>query len=466
MKDISQNIKKVLAIFLILFVILMSYLLYIYTMKADKIVSSPYNERLWYERINTERGKILDKNDKVLVESNGIKENNQTLSYKGGAAFAHVLGYMDKSYGLTGLQRMYDEALMGKIPGMFNPITSNGNKKGYDVKTSLDYDLQTKAYELLKGKRGAVVAIEPSTGKVLALVSTPSYDPNELKEQWKSISTQKDSPLLNRATAGLYPPGSSFKIVTATSALNNISGVQNKTFRDTGVLKFNDSTSIKNYGGEALGNVNFKKAIAHSSNVIFAQFGIDLGNSKLKETAEQFMFNKDIPSEGLVIENSRFPELKEYEKGNLAQSAIGQGSVLSTPLQMALVASSVANDGKLMKPIVVTDIYKNNKSIQNYASEQISQPLTKEKSDILKEAMREVVTSGTGKKANAAGLNVCGKTGTAEHVESSIDHSWFIGFAPQENPKIALAVLVEEGGTGGSTSAPIAKTLFKTYLKK
>src|SRR3712207_2903533 len=177
MKDISQNIKKVLAIFLLLFIILISYLMYVYAMQGEKIASSPYNNRLWYERLTTERGSILDRNKKVLVESKGVKNNNQRLNYVGGSAFAHALGYMDKAYGLTGLQKIYDKELMGKIDGVFNPMNSNGNKRGYDIETTLDYSLQKKAYELLGDRKGAVVAIDPATGQILALVSTPSYDP-------------------------------------------------------------------------------------------------------------------------------------------------------------------------------------------------------------------------------------------------------------------------------------------------
>lgn len=467
MKDISQNIKKVLAIFLLLFIILISYLMYVYAMQGEKIASSPYNNRLWYERLTTERGSILDRNKKVLVESKGVKNNNQRLNYVGGSAFAHVLGYMDKAYGLTGLQKIYDKELMGKIDGVFNPMNSNGNKRGYDIETTLDYSLQKKAYELLGDRKGAVVAIDPATGQILALVSTPSYDPNNLKEQWKGINTDKNSPLLNRGTSGLYPPGSTMKIVTASSALENMPSIRNRNFYDSGVLRFNSKDSIRNYGGEALGNTDFKNAFVHSSNVIFGQLGLDLGNSKLKETAEKFFFNKNIPAEGLVIENSRFPELKSYEKGNIAQSALGQGSVLATPVQMALVASTIANDGSLMKPIMVTNIYNNKqKVIKNYKSEQLSQPLSKENAQFLKDAMKEVVNRGTGRRAAIDGIQVCGKTGTAQHVENSKDHSWFAGFAPYNQPKIAFAVLVEEGGTGGGAAASIASKLVSSYLQR
>lgn len=465
MKDISENIKKVLAVFLILFVFVMSYLLYIYATKGEKIVSSTHNQRLWYQRVNTMRGSILDRKGNVLVESNGIKNETQTLNYKGGAAFAHVLGYMDSIYGLTGLQRLYDEDLMGRQGGIFNPNDKNGLKHGYNLKTTLDSELQNRAYSLLNGKKGSVVALNPNTGEILALVSTPSYDPNKLKENWKKISTDKNSPLLNRGTAGLYPPGSTFKIVTASSALKNIKGIENEVYKDEGAIKFPDGTSLKNYGGEVLGNLKLKDAIIHSSNAYFGQLGINLTNKTLKTTAEDFFFNKNIPANGVLIENSIFPELNKSAIGNIAQSAIGQGEVLATPIQMALVSAAIANNGKVMKPLLVSQTYNGKKIVKQYNSEVLSQPISHIESSFLKDAMRDVVKSGTGKNANISGLNVCGKTGTSEHKESNKDHAWFIGFAPYENPTIAIAVIVEEGGTGGSVTATIAGDLIKTYLK-
>lgn len=467
MRDISQNIKKVLVIFLLLFIMLISYIMYTYVAHGEKIESSTFNNRLWYERNNTERGSILDRDKKVLVKSNGVKNGKQSLNYIGGGDFAHVLGYMDDVYGLTGLQRIYDKELMGKIEGVFNPINKKGVKKGYNVVTTLDTELQKKANELLGDRKGAIVALDPSTGEVLAIVSKPTYNPNNLKESWKKLNADKNSPLLNRATSGLYPPGSIFKVVTATSALQNIPGVTSKTFKDNGILKFNDKYSLRNYGGHALGNIDFREAFVKSSNVVFGQLGLDLGNAKLKQSTENFFFNKNIPAEGLVIENSRFPELKNYEQGNIAQSAIGQGSVLTTPIQMALVASSVANNGKLMKPIMVTNVINdNNKNIKSYKSEVLGEPLSTEQANLLKGYMKDVVNRGTGKKAAIDGIQVCGKTGTAEHMESSESHSWFIGFAPYDKPKIAFVVLVEEGGTGGSTAATISRDLVKSYLQR
>lgn len=465
MKDISHNIKKVLVIFLLLFIILISYIMYIYVVNGEKIETSELNNRLWYERNATERGSILDRNKKVLVKSNGVKNETQTLNYLGGEAFAHALGYMDSSYGLTGLQKIYDKELMGKIDGKFNPMNKAGVKRGYNLVTTLDFELQKKASELLGDRKGSVVALDPSTGEVLAIVSKPSYDPNNLKSQWKTLNSDKNRPILNRSTAGLYPPGSIFKVITAASALENISGIQNKVFQDNGVLRFNDKYSITNYKGAVLGSVDLRKAFEKSSNVVFGQLGMDLGNAKLKGSSEKFFFNKNIPAEGLVIENSKFPELKN--KGDIAQSAIGQSSVLTTPIEMALVAQTIANEGKYMKPVMVKEVVTDsNKNIKSYKSEILGEPISGSNAKLIKTYMRDVVKQGTGKRAALEGIEVCGKTGTAEHLENAESHSWFMGFAPYDKPKIAFAVLVEEGGTGGTAAASISKELVRTYLQR
>jgi cell division protein FtsI/penicillin-binding protein 2 len=244
-----------------------------------------------------------------------------------------------------------------------------------------------------------------------------------------------------------------------------------RTFEDNGKLVFNSQYSLSNFGGEVLGSLNFKEAYVHSSNVVFGSLGLELGNDKLKKTAEKFFFNKDITADGIVIDNSKFPSYKSYEKGNIAQSAIGQSQVLATPMQMALVISSIANNGVMMKPRLVSQIMNSDgKTLSTTSPEAISTVTTPQNAKIIQDFMRGVVSDGTGVNASIPGVNVCGKTGTADHDDkpnvSEPPHSWFIGFAPYENPTIAVAVLVEEGGQGGGAAAKIAAGVMKTYLKK
>lgn len=473
MRDISVNIKKVLLVFLICFIALISYLAYFEMIDAPKLVLSPYNSRLWAKRNEVLRGTIYDRNMTVLSKSERTSGDIQKREYDGGSMFAHALGYVDPKYGLTGLERKYDTDLMGASDqSLLEWIKAKGKvdkKIGRSIQTTLDFQLQKLSFELLGNNRGAVVALEPRTGEILALVSTPSFDPNYLKENWKAILDDKSRPLLNRAVSGLYPPGSTFKTITAVSALENIKEITNRRFQDDGRLVFNAKESLSNFGGEVLGNLSFKDAYVHSSNVVFGTLGMELGNTKLKETAEKFFFNKNTPADGIIIDDSQFPTFKKYEKGNIAQSAIGQSAVLATPMQMALVASTIANDGIMMEPRLVDKILSSSgETMKKIDDKAIGVVTSKQNALVMKTFMRGVVSDGTGVGANIAGLDVCGKTGTADHNDGnkSAPHSWFIGFAPYNDPQIAVAVLVEEGGQGGKTAAGIASKVIQAALKK
>lgn len=474
MIDITKNIKRVLIVFLIFFVGLISYITYFEIIVGPNIVSNPANQRLWVKRNEVLRGTIYDRNMKALTTSEKINATTQKRQYTGGAIFAHALGYVDIKYGITGLERKYDDQLMSSsIQDTFvNYIKSGGKtqeKVGNNLKTTLDYNIQKKAYDLLGNNKGAVVVLNPKTGEVLALVSKPSFDPNDLAGTWAAINANKDMPLINRATAGLYPPGSTFKTITAISALENVTGIMDRTFNDTGKLVFNSKESLSNFNGEVLGKITFKQAYVHSSNVFFGTLGLELGNSKLKETAEKFYFNNNTPSDGITIENSKFPTFSFYEKGNIAQSAIGQSSVLATPMEMALLTATIANDGVMMKPYLVKEVLKSSgENVKTIESESIKQVISSNTAKIMKDFMRTVVAEGTGANAALKGIDVSGKTGTADHTDgdNSKPHSWFIGFAPYDNPQVAVAVIVEDGGQGGIAAAKIAAEVIKTALRK
>ncbi len=475
MNDISNNIKKVLMIFLICFIGLISYITYFEMVEGPKIVDKDYNRRLWIKRNEVLRGTIYDRNGKPLTKSSKINQETQKREYTGGEIFAHALGYVDIKYGITGLERKYDKELMATdIEDNIKSLIKNKGKEqekiGDSLKTTLDYDVQSKAFELLGDNKGAVVALNPKTGEVLAMVSKPSFNPNNLQEIWQSINSDKNTPLINRATAGLYPPGSTFKTVTAVSALENMPSVRNRGFQDNGELKISEKYSLHNFEGETFGNIDFKNAYVHSSNVVFGTLGLELGNDKLKETAEKFLFNKDIPADGIPVEKSKFPTLKNNEKGNIAQSAIGQSSDLASPLQMALVSATIANGGTMMKPQLVKEVVTSKgdlvKSIQ---PESLGEVVSSNTANTMRDFMKSVVEEGTGGNASIDGVEVCGKTGTADHQVQGKDappHSWFIGFAPYNDPQVAVAVIVEDGGQGGRAAAMIASEVMRSALKK
>lgn len=470
MDNITKNVKLILIVFLVLFLALFTYLAYFEIFTGPKIIGNQDNKRLWAKRNEVLRGNIYDRNNKPLTKSSRVNVLNQNREYAYGELFSHVIGYVDPKYGLTGLEYKYDNYLMENNQLDLIKFVKNGFKAlprvGDDLITTLDYDIQKAAFDLLGDNRGAVVAIEPSTGAILAMVSKPSFDPNNLDKIWSDLNKNKDRPLLNRAVSGLYPPGSTFKVVTALSALENIQGIENEKFNDNGKLVIGQNYSLGNYQGEVLGNIGLREAIVHSSNVVMGGIGIRLGNNTLKTTAEKFYFNNNIPADGLIIDNSIFPSYKSSEQGNIAQSAIGQSGVLSTPIQMALVASTIANDGIMMKPHLIKQIKDaNGNLIKTINNESLGVKAPKADTEIIKAYMRDVVKEGTGTNARISGVVVSGKTGTAEHSESDTPHSWFIGFAPYESPKVAVAVIVEEGGTGGSNAAKIAAAVMKLALK-
>ena len=474
MNDISTNIKKVLLVILIFFIGLTFYISYFEIVVGPEIVTNTNNKRLWIKRNEVLRGVIFDRNMTPLTTSVRVNAETQTRTYTQGAAFAHVIGYENIKYGITGLERKYDDELMSSNiqDDVLAFIKSGGKtpkKIGSNLKTTLDVNIQQKAYNLLGDNRGAVVMLNPKTGEILAMVSKPSYDPNNLEKSWKDINTNKERPLINRASAGLYPPGSTFKTVTAISSIENLSGIMNRTFNDTGKIYFNSKYSLSNFNGEVLGNIGFKQAYVESSNVAFGTLGMELGNAKLKETAEKFYFNKEIPADGISVEASNFPTIKSSEKGSIAQSAIGQSAVLASPLQMAVVASTIANGGVMMEPYLVKQVMQSTGVVtRTIAPVSLGQIISSNTASTMKDFMKDVVVDGTGRAANVEGIQVCGKTGTADHVENGVNatpHSWFIGFAPYDNPQVAIAVIVEDGGQGGIAAASIAAKLIKTALK-
>lgn len=475
MNDISNSIKKVLIIFLICFIGLISYITYFEIIVGPKIVNSPYNKRLWVKRNEVLRGTIYDRNDKPLTKSERINNETQKREYTGGELFAHVLGYVDIKYGITGLERKYDEELMStdikdNIKSLLLSKGKTEEKIGNNLKTTLDFETQKKAYDLLGDNKGAVVALNPRTGEILAMVSKPSFNPNNLQEIWADINKDKNFPLINRASAGLYPPGSTFKTITAISALENIPGIKNRTFEDNGSLYIAKDYSLHNFNGEVLGNLSFRDAYTHSSNVVFGTLGLELGNDKLKQTAEKFYLNKEIPADGIPVEASKFPTLKKNEKGSIAQSAIGQSSDLASPLQMAVITSTIANSGIMMKPYLVKDIVTSKgQLVKDIQPESLGQIISTDTANTMKDFMKSVVQEGTGVNAAIEGIEVGGKTGTADHQYEGKDappHSWFIGFAPYNDPQVAVAVIVEDGGQGGKAAARIASEVMRTALRK
>ena len=492
MKNISDSVKQVMVVFLFCFVALISYIAYFQVFTGPDIAQKQGNKRLWAIRNEVLRGTIYDRDGNALTSSERVDALTQKRTYVNGDLYVHALGYVDPRYGLTGLEANYDAELttynkltnnifnlakdfsMDKLKEMFENRKEDEDKVGNGVVTTLDAKLQKVAYDALGSNKGAVVALNPKTGEVLAMVSKPTYNPNDLKNAIDAANagTGDDSPLINRATSGLYPPGSTFKTVTLTSALENMPGVTNRTFEDNGKIVFNEKQSLSNANNAVYGSLDLKDAFKVSSNVVFGTLAMELGNDKLKATAEKYGFNNNIDAEGFKITQSQFPKLTAAEVGSIAQSGIGQSSILATPMQMALISSTIANNGTMMEPRLVNKVLdKDGNVVKTIGSKVYKEVISTTNAAIIKDYMKNLVDSKVSSSwSYFQGTNAAGKTGTADYNlpngQSAIPHSWFIGFAPANDPEIAVAVIVENGGYGSVAAAQVAGKVIKAEVNK
>jgi peptidoglycan glycosyltransferase len=316
----------------------------------------------------------------------------------------------------------------------------------------------------LGNRKGAVVALDAKTGAVLALVSYPSYDPNKLEADWKKLSQDKDSPLINRVTQGKFTPGSSFKTVTAAAAIQE-NKVSTDTVLDAPSFLHIYGGKVTNYEGKEHGKITFADAFAKSVNTVFAEIGDELGGDKLVGYANAFGLSEPAPFD-LPTNAGNIPEPGDMDKLEVAWMAVGQGRLLLSPLSMALVTQAIANDGQIMQPYL-TQTVRNSQGETIFEQEPRSwlRPLSPQTAATIKELMVGVVDRGTARSARLQDVTVAGKTGSAE-VENKKPHAWFVGFAPAENPRIVVAVVVENSGTGGKIAAPIAREVIKRALGK
>ncbi len=454
----NKRIIRVLVVVCLMFLSLVTYLLYFNMFQAQEVASNPYNKRQWEDEKFVKRGNIYDSNGVLLAETE-VNGDARIRRYPKGRLYSHVIGYCSRTYGKSQLEMTYDKELLGQgdITISFNELRS-----GYNLNLTIDHTLQQYAYDQLAGRRGAVVALEPSSGKILAMVSYPDFDPNteNLERNWPSIVEREDSPLLARATQGLYPPGSTYKIATAAAAFET--GRLTQTFQDDGTFE-QGGLKVDNYGKKAYGEIDLKKAFEVSSNFAFCTLGYEMGPETVLETAEHFGINKSFAFD-LATSKSRI-EYKKMFQEDAALVSIGQGQLLMTPLHVAMMGATVANNGVMMKPYLVDTIATSSGlTLSTTKPSVLSEVMSASCADYLDALMQGVVQNGTGRSSRISGVAVAGKTGTAEN-ESEKDHAWFVGYAPAENPQIAVAVLLEyDGGAGGTNAGPIARNVIRKYL--
>lgn len=460
----KANIKKIAYLTIGLFMILIFYLTYIDIFQGEDLAANPKNRRTKQIEASIVRGGIYDHNGQLLAQTQ-VTGNTKKRVYPTGSLAGTITGYDSIIYGRTGLESSYNKYLLGLTQDRywtnFQDRLLGKTQYGDDLTLSLDNNLQSLAQNLLGSRKGAVVALNPKTGAVLALYSNPGFDPNNIEQIWPQVSKQgTDSPLLNRAIQGLYPPGSTMKLITGTLALKNDPGLINKTFASNGTITI-DGFTLRDHA--AYGQISFNDALRVSSNVVFAQLGLDLGKNKFYQGATDFGFNREIPFD-IPISQSTLTKPDRMSKTMLGSSAIGQGEVEATPMEMALVASAIANNGNIMAPYLVSEVKAHNGSlVKKTVPRKLFSPASPENTRVMKDAMVSVVESGTGTIAKIPGIKVAGKTGTAENPHGD-SHAWFLGFAPADDPQIVVAVIVENVGFGGTEAAPVARAIIEKAL--
>ncbi len=474
----NRQIKVLLAVFVICLVGIAANLAWVQIFGAEKIQGNAYNKRRLVEEYAIKRGDIFttDETDgkKVAIaesEDSGT-EYRWSRKYPYGPLFADITGYDSWRYGRTGLEATFNKELLGKGPETFQSLGTRlleRSKNGNSLVLTVDSRLQRAASDALGDRKGSVVALDPTTGAVLAMVTSPTYDPNiavpkkgqDTEAEWAALNADPAKPLFNRPTSGLYPPGSSFKVAVAAAALDTGTVTPDAIYDCAGKLVVN-GYSIYDFGKKTHGQLTFAQALVLSCNITFAQVGLKLGGDKLTQYAQAFGWDKPIPYD-LPTEASRMASASELNSNQveLATASFGQGKDLATPLQMAQVAAAVANGGVPMKPYLVNQVQDyNGKVVEQFAPKQLGRVMSEDTAKTLTGMMVDVVDHGTGTAARINGVSVAGKTGTAE-VEGAEPHAWFICFAPSRDSRLAVAVLVENGGEGGITAAPIARKVLQ-----
>jgi peptidoglycan glycosyltransferase len=463
----NKRIIVVLIFICLLFLSLLVYLTYFTVFESERLVRNEHNRRRWVSEQQTLRGTIYDRNGEVLARSSRNDDGSQTRRYPHGSLYAHVIGYNSVIYGRSQLEVSFNDLLMGhnRWAGVMGIEVKPDS--GFDLTLSIDHRVQQVAARQLGQRNGAVVAIDPRNGEILAMVGFPSFDPNEeaLARNWVSLTENPDSPLLARPTSGLYAPGSSFKIITTAALLAD--GKGDVTINDQGSIIVGGQR-FQNFRERAMGNINLSDAFTRSSNVAFCEWSVEeLGRTRLSRMAERFGFGRAISAD-VPVAVSRFPQ-RDMTNAEVAMASIGQWEILSTPLNMARVAGIIANGGQDMPLHLVSHATNSYRFIVYDARKSLgSRVISTENANELKEMMVRAVNdaNGTGGQARVPGVRVAGKTGTAETDIPGRTHAWFVGFAPADNPRVAIAVVLEStaGGSGGGLAAPIAKEVIRAAL--
>ncbi|MCR5701230.1 MAG: penicillin-binding protein 2 [Lachnospiraceae bacterium] len=463
---LNRPIIAVAYLFGALIIALIAYILHFMIVDKDEVIANAANSRLDSFAADVVRGDIVTKDGKVIATNNGDERY-----YPYGDLFAHAAGF--SKYTKAGIELVGNYYLLeshaGTAEKVFHTLRDEQNP-GDTVVSTIDYDLQKTAYDALGDADGAVVMMAPDTGKILAMVSKPDFDPNDIDAVWEEANSEDStsSVLLNRATQGLYPPGSTFKILT-TLAFMRQHPLKFKKYHyncSSDEQVFN-SVTVHCYGNKLHGDQDLSDALANSCNKAYADIGTQLNLGKWKDMLESFLYNKDLPYTGASA-TSRFYLDKDSNSGYVPQTAFGQGDTLVTPLHNAMIVASIANGGLMMKPYMIDSVenYKG-KRVKKFSPSSYDTLLTSDEAETLTKYMRKVVTDGTAADYFAgAEYKAAGKTGTAEYADGDHDFSWFVGFSDIDNPEVCVSIVVEESDVNGVKASAIARKMFDEYYKQ
>lgn len=476
-KQRNRVYGRVAYLFSAMFLALVGYLAYFNVKLADTLRANPNNAKMEAQKQHVVRGTVYSSDGEILAGTDVDEYGTETRVYPLGSLFAHVVGYTTN--GKAGIEAIYNTDLLTSNTSIVDRVgkgVSEEKLRGDSLILTLDSTIQQAASSALGGYRGAVVAIEPSTGRILAMVSKPDFDPNQMEENWEYlISPDAHSPLLNRATQGLYPPGSTFKILTALAYIRQHEtdgAYQSYTYNCEGVIR-NGDVSIQCFNGEAHGYEDLQGSFQHSCNTSFANIGLDLDLDLFSDLCGKFLFNEKLPTV-MPYSVSQFQLKSGSSYGDVMTTSIGQGDTLVTPFHMALIACAVANDGVLMYPYLTERIENTQGVLVSETNPmQYKRLMSAEEAEVLTAYMQSVVEGGTASSLWNGSYTAAGKTGSAEYEVSGEDgsqtektfstHSWFVGFSNVEDPDLVVSVIAEDGGTGNSAAVPIAKAIFDTY---
>lgn len=480
----NTPLRRLATITLVMFVALMASATWVQFFQAESLNTDGRNVRTLYREHGNARGPIVAGGEAVASSVPVDDPFGYQRTYAGGELYSAVTGFYSIANGRTQLELAENDQLTGRSDQLFfsriRDLLTGRRPEGAAVETTILPAAQQAARTGLGDQNGAVVAIEPSTGRILALVSTPGYDPNALAvhstsqaaEAYRALEGAPGNPLRSNATQERYAPGSTFKLVTAAAALET-GDYTADTLVPSPVEYTPPQTSrpITNFGGGTCGGdqVSLSDAMRVSCNTAFAELGVTLGDDALREQSERFGFDDTSLTIPLPVTRSVFPQVPDPPA--LAQTSIGQRDVQATPLQMAMVASAIANGGRLMQPHLVDTVRSADLTVVSRTEPEVySDAVSSATATALTQMMVGVVESGTGRSARIDGVQVAGKTGTAQTTQGQPPHAWFTAFAPADAPRVAVAVIVENGGnlgneaTGGAVAAPIAKAVIEAVL--